>query len=86
MSVALVAVGIGLRVVYGSLDLRTALIVLILAPEAYLPLRQLGAQYHASAEGLAAAGRVFTLLETAPPAGRHPSRRADPDRESCSTP
>src|SRR5262249_55578261 len=55
LSVALVAVGIGLRVVGGSLDLRTALIVLILAPEAYLPLRALGAQYHASGEGLAAA-------------------------------
>jgi thiol reductant ABC exporter CydD subunit len=68
VSVALVAVGIGLRVVSGSLDLRTALIVLILAPEAYLPLRQLGAQYHACAEGLAAAGRLFTLLETPLPA------------------
>jgi ATP-binding cassette subfamily C protein CydD len=68
LSVALVAVGVGLRVVSGSLDLRTALIVLILAPEAYLPLRQLGAQYHASAEGLAAATDVFRILETAPPA------------------
>lgn len=70
LSVALVAVGVGLRVVGGSLDLRTALIVLILAPEAYLPLRQLGAQYHASGEGLAAAQRVFDILDTpAPPAG-----------------
>jgi thiol reductant ABC exporter CydD subunit len=68
ISVALVAVGIGLRLVSGSLDLRTALLVLILAPEAYLPLRQLGAQYHASAEGLVGAGRVFEVLETeAPP-------------------
>jgi thiol reductant ABC exporter CydD subunit len=67
LSVALVAVGVGLRVVGGSLDLRTALVVLILAPEAYLPLRQLGAQYHASAEGLAAAQRVFAILETGPP-------------------
>jgi thiol reductant ABC exporter CydD subunit len=74
LSVALVAVGIGLRVVGGGLDLRTALVVLILAPEAYLPLRQLGAQYHASGEGLAAAGRVFEILETAPPpAGTRPS-------------
>ncbi len=81
VSVALVAVGIGLRVVSGSLDLRTALIVLILAPEAYLPLRQLGAQYHASAEGLAAAGRVFALLEVAPPASRHPCRCTDPNRD-----
>ncbi len=66
ISVALVAVGIGLRVVGGSLDLRTALVVLILAPEAYLPLRALGAQYHAAGEGLAAAQRVFEVLETQP--------------------
>jgi ATP-binding cassette, subfamily C, bacterial CydD len=64
LSVALVAVGIGLRVVNGSLDLRTALLVLVLAPEAYLPLRQLGSHYHASGEGLAAAQRVFDILET----------------------
>lgn len=67
LSVALVAVGIGLRLVNGSLDLRTALLVLVLAPEAYLPLRQVGAHYHASAEGLAAAEQVFAVLETAPP-------------------
>ena len=80
LSVALVAVGIGLRVVGGGLDLRTALVVLILAPEAYLPLRQLGAQYHASAEGLAAAQQVFAVLETEPqPAGTVPVRAgADP--------
>ena len=71
LSVALVAVGIGLRVVDGTLDLRTALTVLILAPEAYLPLRQVGVHFHASAEGLAASGRVFEILETpAPPSGR----------------
>jgi thiol reductant ABC exporter CydD subunit len=70
LSVALVAVGVGLRVVGGSLDLRTALLVLILAPEAYLPLRQLGTHYHASAEGVAAAGAVFAVLETPlPPTG-----------------
>ncbi len=67
LSVALVAVGIGLRLVDGRLTLETALLVLILAPEAYLPLRQLGAQYHASTEGLAVAGRVFALLETPVP-------------------
>ena len=67
LSVALVAVGIGLRLVGGSLDLRTALLVLILAPEAYLPLRALGSHYHASAEGLAAAQQVFAVLETPVP-------------------
>jgi ATP-binding cassette subfamily C protein CydD len=70
LSVALVAVGIGLRLVSGHLDLTTALLVLILAPEAYLPLRQVGANYHASAEGLAAATEAFEILETpVPPAG-----------------
>jgi thiol reductant ABC exporter CydD subunit len=63
VSVALVAVSIGLRLLGGDLDLRTALLVLILAPEAYLPLRQVGAQFHASAAGLAAAERVFAVLE-----------------------
>jgi thiol reductant ABC exporter CydD subunit len=68
LSVALVAVGIGVRLVNGHLDLGTALLVLILAPEAYLPLRQVGANYHASAEGLAAAEEAFAVLETAAPA------------------
>ena len=63
VSVALVAVAIGLRLMSGSLDLRTALFVLVLAPEAYLPLRQLGANYHASAEGMAAAEQAFAVLE-----------------------
>ncbi|MGP4000004.1 thiol reductant ABC exporter subunit CydD [Streptomyces sp. 8N706] len=66
LSVALVAVGIGMRLVHGDLDLSTGLVVLILAPEAYLPLRQVGAQYHAAAEGLAAADQVFAVLETPP--------------------
>ncbi|KOG48194.1 hypothetical protein ADK38_45525, partial [Streptomyces varsoviensis] len=63
VSVALVAVGIGLRLVRGELDLYTGLMVLVLAPEAYLPLRQVGAQYHAAAEGLSAADEVFAVLE-----------------------
>lgn len=67
LSVALVAVGIGLRLVSGGLDLRTALLVLILAPEAYLPLRLVGQRYHASADGLAAAEEVFAVLETPAP-------------------
>ena len=45
--------------------------MLILAPEAYLPLRQLGTHFHASAEGLAAVERVFAVLETAPPPVGH---------------
>lgn len=64
LSVAVVAVGVGLRLLDGQLDLRTALVVLILAPEAYLPIRNVGAAFHASTEGLAAANEVFALLES----------------------
>ena len=71
ISVALVAVAVGVRLLYADLDLRTAVFVLVLAPEAYLPLRQLGANYHASAEGVSAAQQAFEVLETpAPPRGR----------------
>ena len=65
-SVALVAVAIGLRLEGGHLGLRTGLLVLVLAPEAYLPLRQLASHYHASADGLAAAAEVFDVMETRP--------------------
>ena len=67
MSVAVVATEIGLRLAYGHLDLRTGLLVLICAPEAYLPLRALGTQFHATADGLAAADEVFAILETQAP-------------------
>nr|WP_202487667.1 thiol reductant ABC exporter subunit CydD [Streptomyces sp. SID8354] len=76
ISVALVAVGIGMRLVNGELDLYTGLMVLVLAPEAYLPLRQVGAQYHAAAEGLSAAEEVFAVLETRP---RTPGTAPAPD-------
>ncbi|MDT0304696.1 ABC transporter transmembrane domain-containing protein, partial [Streptomonospora wellingtoniae] len=63
LAVALVAVEIGIRLMYGMLDYQTALLVLILAPEAYLPLREVGSRFHASMEGVAAAEQVFTELE-----------------------
>lgn len=63
LSVALVAVGVGFRLVFGELDLQTGLAVLVLAPEVYLPLRQVGAHFHASADGVAAAERAFAVLE-----------------------
>jgi len=70
ISVALVAVEIGLRLLSGDLDLRTALFVLVLAPEAYAPLRALGANYHAAADGVSAAELVLAELgEPPPPAG-----------------
>ncbi|MFE9645404.1 thiol reductant ABC exporter subunit CydD [Streptomyces sp. NPDC006365] len=67
ISVALVAVTIGMRLVHGEMDLYVGLVILVLAPEAYLPLRQVGAQYHAAAEGLAAAEEIFSVLETQVP-------------------
>jgi thiol reductant ABC exporter CydD subunit len=69
-SVALVAVAVGLRLLGGHLGLSTALFVLILAPEAYQPLRQVGTNFHASAEGMKAADEVFAVLELpVPPRG-----------------
>ena len=68
LSVALVAVEIGMRLVYGHIDLTTGLTVLILAPEIYLPLRAVGTQFHASTNGLAAAQRTFEVLEQPLPA------------------
>ncbi|MFF4861686.1 thiol reductant ABC exporter subunit CydD [Streptomyces sp. NPDC001231] len=67
LSVALVAVTIGMRLVSGDMDLYIGLVILVLAPEAYLPLRQVGAQYHAAAEGLAAAEEIFAVLEAPVP-------------------
>ncbi|MFD9444536.1 thiol reductant ABC exporter subunit CydD [Streptomyces sp. NPDC060006] len=68
ISVALVAVTVGMRLVHGEMTLYDGLVVLVLAPEAYLPLRQVGAQYHAAAEGLSAAEEIFAVLETPVPA------------------
>jgi thiol reductant ABC exporter CydD subunit len=63
IAVALVAVGVGVRLVEGHLDLATGLFAIILAPEAYLPLRRMGAEFHSSEEGITAAGRVFAVLD-----------------------
>jgi len=66
LSVAVVAVSIGLRLVDGTLGLTVGLFVLLLTPEAYLPLRQVGLQFHAAADGVAAADEVFEILDSAP--------------------
>lgn len=74
LSVALVAVSIGLRLVGGGLELHDGLLALLLAPEAYLPLRRLGARYHDAAEGLAAAEEILTrLAEPVPAAAGEPT-------------
>jgi len=76
LGVALVAVTVGVRLADGGLGLQAGLTVLVLAPELYLPLRQLGVQYHASADGVAVADRIFALLDApsgAPAGGRLPA-------------
>jgi thiol reductant ABC exporter CydD subunit len=85
IGVALVAVTVGVRLAGGSLGLQAGLTVLVLAPELYLPLRQLAAQFHASADGLAVAERMLELVERPPAVGAGgrlvaPSPRAAPVR------
>jgi ATP-binding cassette subfamily C protein CydD len=64
LATALVAVEVGLRLLGGHLSYQTALLVLLLTPEAFLPLRSAGAQFHASIEGVTAAAAALDVLET----------------------
>lgn len=81
ISVAIVAVSIGFRLLDGALALSVGLFVLLLAPEAYLPIRQVGVQFHAAAEGAAATDDVFSVLDSARemtlPAPKWPGSRRD---------
>ncbi|MDO3650205.1 thiol reductant ABC exporter subunit CydD [Nocardia mangyaensis] len=65
LSVALIAVTIGLRLVYDEMTLYAGLVALILAPEVYWPLRQVGEKFHAAQDGMAAAEKAFAVLEPA---------------------
>jgi ATP-binding cassette, subfamily C, bacterial CydD len=78
VATALVAVEVGLRLLAGHIGYETALLILLLTPEAYLPLRNVGAQFHASAEGVAAADDVLAILDTPLPAPA-PSAAPSPD-------
>ena len=69
ISTAVVAVEIGLRLLYGRLLFIDAFFILLLAPEFYLPLRNLGARFHAGMSGVAAADRIFSILDSPLPAG-----------------
>ena len=69
LGVALVAVTVGVRLVDGGIGLEAGLTVLVLAPELYLPLRRLGAEFHASADGVAVAERMLALLDAPPAVG-----------------
>ncbi len=66
LSTAVVSVGIGLRLLYGRLTFEQAFFVLLLTPEFYFPLRQLGARFHAGMGGVAAAERIFAVLDAPP--------------------
>lgn len=75
LSVAVVAVTVGFRLVFGHVDFETALFVLILAPEAFLPVRQVGVHFHDSADGVAAADEAFAIID----AGGLPGTLPAPD-------
>ncbi|MCB0209089.1 MAG: thiol reductant ABC exporter subunit CydD [Anaerolineae bacterium] len=67
MSVAVVAVEIGLRLLYGRMVFEQALFLLVIAPEFYMPLRQLGAKFHSGRDGTAAAERIYSVLDADAP-------------------
>ncbi|WP_323743482.1 thiol reductant ABC exporter subunit CydD [Agreia pratensis] len=85
LAVAVVAVSVGLRLIDGSLGLSVGLFVLLLAPEAFLPLRQVGTQFHAAADGVAAADDVFEILDAASAAQAETMVESAPDRPSAGT-
>jgi ATP-binding cassette, subfamily C, bacterial CydD len=85
LGIALVAVTVGVRLADGNIGFQSALTVLVLAPELYLPLRNLAAQYHASADGRVVAERLLDLIGepvavAAVPAPAPPSPRDEPVR------
>lgn len=69
LAVALIAVTIGFRLLAGDMELATGLFVLLLAPEAFLPIRQVGVQFHAASEGVAATEDIFAVLDEAAESG-----------------
>ena len=83
LGVALVAVSVGLRLVYGEVTLTAGLTALLLAPEVFWPLRRVGVAFHAAQDGKAAADKAFRLIDAAAsvqPAGRGASPRAGAPR------
>ncbi len=79
LSVAVVAVEIGLRLLGGRLGFESAFFVLLLAPEFYLPMRRLGAAFHAGVAGVAASARLFEILQEARPHAQASRNRAVPN-------
>ncbi|MGY2033816.1 ABC transporter ATP-binding protein/permease [Nocardia gipuzkoensis] len=90
LSVALIAVSIGLRLVFGEMSLYAGLVALVLAPEVYLPLRMVGERFHAAQDGMAAADKAFAVLESTPGeqtgSGLDESSRPAPVRRDLAAP
>ena len=86
IAVALIAVSVGFRLLSGDLTLEVGLFVLLLAPEAFLPIRQVGVQFHAAAEGVAATEDVFEVLDAAGERARMQERSTDVGGIAAETP
>jgi thiol reductant ABC exporter CydD subunit len=84
MSIALIAAVIGIRLVNGNVELAPSFAVLVLAPELYLPLRAVAAQFHASADGLAAVRKIFELIDLEPAVSTPTIAASPPDPSSLS--
>ena len=83
MAIALVAVSLGVRLVSGDMPFEVAFLVLLLAPEFYKPLRELGTHRHAGMEGKAAARRILEILNSSPLSGT-PTRGVTTKRSATS--
>lgn len=81
LCVALVAVSIGMRLVFDHMGLYAGLVALVLAPEVYLPLRMVGERFHAAQDGMAASERAFAVLDPAAAAAGETANRTQPMRE-----
>ena len=84
LGVALVAVSIGLRLVFGEMSLAVGLTVLLLAPDVYWPLRRIGVEFHAAQDGRAAADKAFALIGEPAPCRRASERSSRAGRRSAS--
>ncbi len=86
LSTGIIAVEIGLRLLYNGMPFESAFFILLLAPEFYLPLRSLGTQFHASMDSAASAERIFAIFETPTQTGETaPTTRAAANQRSNDT-
>jgi ATP-binding cassette subfamily C protein CydCD len=76
LSTAIIAVEIGFRLLYKVMEFREAFFLLILAPEFYMPLRALGARFHAGMSGTTAAKKIFEILDTPAPESKVESQKS----------